>query len=54
MVADGKQIFTPSNKDDAAYNLITNLFIYGQNWMISTTHHPPPPTPHSSSKLTSQ
>ncbi|KAI5819595.1 amino acid permease-domain-containing protein [Pyronema omphalodes] len=27
-------IFTPSNKDDAAYNLITDLFIYGQNWMI--------------------
>ena len=28
------QLFTPSNKDDAAYNLITDLFIYGQNWMI--------------------
>ncbi|KAI5781499.1 amino acid permease-domain-containing protein [Geopyxis carbonaria] len=27
-------ICTPSNKDDAAYNLITDLFIYGQNWMI--------------------
>ncbi|KAF8249975.1 amino acid transporter [Wilcoxina mikolae CBS 423.85] len=29
-------IFTPSNKDDAAYNLITDLFIYGSNWMIIT------------------
>jgi len=28
------KIFTPSNKDDAAYNLITDLFIYGSNWMI--------------------
>ncbi|TGZ77031.1 amino acid transporter [Ascodesmis nigricans] len=27
-------IVSLSNKDDAAYNLITDLFIYGQNWMI--------------------
>jgi len=27
-------ICTPSNKDNGAYNLITNLFIYGQGWMI--------------------
>jgi len=27
-------VFTPNNQNDEVYNLVTDLFVYGQTWMI--------------------